>query len=193
MAHESSISFITGGVRSGKSSFAERMAMELAQSFNDSQLQYVAAMQPSDVEMKQRIRRHKEVRVQSGYNWKTREKPILIGELARTFKSNDIVLLDCLTTWLNNELFIVEDKWQDEQFQADLFEQMCQGIHAISLKVKALIIVSNEVFYESIQQNELVLIYSKLLGKLHQYIVTTAKQAFLVEAGIPILMKGEVQ
>ncbi len=193
MAHESSISFITGGVRSGKSSFAERMAMELAQSFNESQLQYIAAMQPSDAEMKQRISRHKEVRVQSGYCWKTWEKPILIGELARTFKSNDIVLLDCLTTWLNNELFIVEDKWQDEQFQADLFEQMCQGIHAISLKVKALIIVSNEVFYESIQQNELVLIYSKLLGKLHQYIVTTAKQAFLVEAGIPILMKGEVQ
>ena len=193
MAHESSISFITGGVRSGKSSFAERMAMELAQSFNESQLQYIAAMQPSDVEMKQRISRHKEVRVQSGYCWQTWEKPILIGELARTFKSNDIVLLDCLTTWLNNELFIVEDKWQDEQFQADLFEQMCQGIHAISLKVKALIIVSNEVFYESIQQNELVLIYSKLLGKLHQYIVTTAKQAFLVEAGIPILMKGEVQ
>ena len=46
MAHESSISFITGGVRSGKSSFAERMAMELAQSFNESQLHYIAAMQP---------------------------------------------------------------------------------------------------------------------------------------------------
>ena len=64
------------------------------------------------------------------------------------------------------------------------------GINAISLKVKAMIIVSNEVFYESIQQNELVLIYSKLLGKLHQYIVSNSKQAFLVETGIPILMKG---
>ena len=45
----------------GKSSFAERMAMELAQSSNESQLQYIAAMQPSDAEMKKRISRHKEV------------------------------------------------------------------------------------------------------------------------------------
>ena len=109
------------------------------------------------------------------------------------FKCNDIVLLDCLTTWLNNELFFVEDQWQDEQFQADLFEQMCQGIHAISRKVQTLIIVSNEVFMNQSSNNELVLIYRQLLGKLHQSIVKSAHQAFLVEAGIPILMKGEVR
>ena len=103
------------------------MAMELAQSFNESQLQYIAAMQPSDAEMKQRISRHKEVRVQSGFRWKTWEKPTSIGDFARNFNSHDIVLLDCLTTWLNNELFIVEEKWQDEQFHAELFEKMCRG------------------------------------------------------------------
>ena len=89
-------------------------------------------MQPSDSEMKKRISRHQEDRRQSGCHWKTWEQPVSIGKLASYFKGDDIVLLDCLTTWLNNELFFVEDKWQDEAFQAVLFEQMCQGIHAIS-------------------------------------------------------------
>ena len=120
-------------------------------------------MQSSDSEMQQRISRHQEDRRQSGCDWKTWEKPVSIGELASFFKHDDIVLLDCLTTWLNNELFFVEDKWQDESFQATLFDQMCQGINDIRLKVKGMIIVSNEVLHEPIQHNELVLIYSKLL------------------------------
>lgn len=193
MAHDSSIIFITGGVRSGKSHFAEKIATEFSRSFSGSQLHYIAAMQPSDSEMEQRISRHQEGRHQSECHWNTWEQPVSIGKLASFFKQDDIVLLDCLTTWLNNELFYVEDKWQDEQFQAALFEQMCQGISAISQKVKALIIVSNEVLYEPIGDNELVFIYRRLLGKLHQSIVTNAHQAFLVEAGIPVLMKGEVR
>ena len=107
------------------------------------------------------------------------------------FKQDDIVLLDCLTTWLNNELFFVEDQWQEDLFRADLFERICQGIKAISQRVRTLIIVSNEVFYEPIGDNDLVFHYSQLLGKLHQSIVASAHQAFLVEAGIPVLMKGE--
>ena len=191
MAHDSSIIFITGGVRSGKSHFAEAMAMELLRSSSGKQLHYIAAMQPSDSEMKQRISRHQEDRLQSGYQWKTWEQPVSLGELAPFFKQDDIVLLDCLTTWLNNELFFVEDRWQEAPFRADLFERMCQGIKAISQSVKMLIIVSNEVLYEPIGDNDLVFHYSQLLGKLHQSIVASAYQAFLVEAGIPVLMKGE--
>ena len=104
-------------------------------------------------------------------HWKTWEQPVSIGKLASNFKCDDIVLLDCLTTWLNNELFFVEDKWQDEAFQAALFEQMCQGIHAISGQVNTLIIVSNEVLNEPIGDNVFVIHYSPLLGKLHQSIV----------------------
>ena len=192
MAHDSSIIFITGGVRSGKSRFAEKMATELSKSSNRSMLHYIAAMQPSDSEMRQRIGLHQEERLQSGYRWQTWEKPVSIGELASIFKSDDIVLLDCLTTWLNNELFFVENKWQDERFQMALFEKMRSGIKSISQQVKALIIVSNEVLYEPIGNNDLVLIYSRMLGKLHQDLVGNAHQAFLVEAGIPVLMKGEV-
>jgi adenosylcobinamide kinase / adenosylcobinamide-phosphate guanylyltransferase len=192
MAHDSSIIFITGGVRSGKSRFAEKIAMERWQSSGSGHLHYIAAMQPSDSEMKKRISRHQEDRRQSGGHWKTWEQPVSIGKLASYFKGDEIVLLDCLTTWLNNELFFIEDKWQDEAFQAALFEQMCQGINAISGQVRSLIIVSNEVLNEPIGDNLFVIRYRRLLGKLHQAIVEGAHQVFLVEAGIPILMKGEV-
>ena len=192
MAHDSSIIFITGGVRSGKSRFAEKIAMERWQSLGSGHLHYIAAMQPSDFEMEKRIRRHKEDRRQSGHHWKTWEQPVSIGKLASYFKGDDIVLLDCLTTWLNNELFFVEDKWQDKAFQEALFEQMCQEINKISQQVHTLIIVSNEVLNEPIGDNGFVIRYRRLLGKLHQAIVEDAYQAFLVEAGLPILMKGEV-
>ena len=192
MAQDSSIIFITGGVRSGKSRFAEKIAMDRLQSSGSGQLHYIAAMQPSDSEMENRIRHHQEDRRQSGCYWKTWEQPVSIGRIASHFECDDIVLLDCLTTWLNNELFFVEGSWQDEAFQDVLFEQMCQGIRAISGRVHTLIIVSNEVLNEPIGDNLFVIRYRLLLGKLHQAIVKSAHQAFLVEAGIPIAMKGEV-
>ena len=85
MAHDSSIIFITGGVRSGKSQFAEKIAMERWQSSGSGQLHYIAAMQPSDSEMEKRISRHQEDRRQSGCQWKTWEQPISIGEIGFPF------------------------------------------------------------------------------------------------------------
>jgi adenosylcobinamide kinase / adenosylcobinamide-phosphate guanylyltransferase len=190
MAQDSSIIFITGGVRSGKSSFAEKMASEMWQSSICSQLHYIAAMQVTDSEMRNRIIRHQEDRVQSRLPWLTWEKPVSIGELAPLFQEGDIVLLDCLTTWLNNELFFQNEAWQDEPFRKQLFEKMLSGIDGISRQVKTLIIVSNEVLHEPLGSNELILVYNLLLGKLHQAIVSSARQAYSVESGIPLLMKG---
>lgn len=191
MAQHSSITFITGGVRSGKSTFAEKMASVSWKAENYGQLHYIAAMQPSDEEMKQRIEKHQEDRGRSGLNWKTWEKPTSISELAVNFSHEDVVLLDCLTTWLNNELFLKVDRWQDESFLRELYEKIWNEIEVISRKVKSFIIVSNEVLNEPLQTNDLVLIYSSLLGSLHQRIVAQSRQAYLVEAGIPILMKGD--
>lgn len=193
MAQHSSMILITGGVRSGKSSFAEKIAGEYSRKEPFGKLHYIAAMQPSDEEMKQRISVHQEDRLRSGFAWNTWEKPTSVGDLAQNFNCNDVVLLDCLTTWLNNELFFEEEGWQDDSFLKGLYGEMWNGIISISRKVKAFIIVSNEVLYEPIHGNHLVLIYSSLLGNLHQKIVAAAGQAYLVEAGIPILMKGDVE
>lgn len=191
MAQQSSIIFVSGGVRSGKSQLAEKLAAGIWQQAGIGGLHYIASMQGSDGEMKQRITRHQEDRRKSGLEWQTWEKPVSIGELAPSFAGNDVVLLDCLTTWLNNELFFSDNSFQDKGFLEHLFEQMLGGIGEISRRVKALIIVSNEVLNEPIGHNELILTYNKLLGRLHQAIVKDCREAYWVEMGIPVQMKGE--
>ena len=76
-------------------------------------------------------------------------------------------------------------KWQDERFREQLLEKMLQELDEISRRLSTLIIVSNEVLYEPIGSNELILVYNRLLGKLHQAIVKQSNGNFLVEYGIP--------
>ena len=192
MAQNSSFIFITGGVRSGKSTFAEKFAEASWKTNGSGQLHYLASMQPSDEEMKQRIHVHQKGRLDSGLQWNTWEKPTSIGDLAQHFSSQDVVLLDCLTTWLNNELFYQEDGWQDQAFVSQLFEKMWSNMMEVSQSVKTFIIVSNEVLNEPIANRDLVFTYRYLLGNLHQRIVGEAREAYLVETGIPIAMKGDV-
>jgi adenosylcobinamide kinase/adenosylcobinamide-phosphate guanylyltransferase len=188
MAEASSLIFITGGVRSGKSSFAEKMALEIV-SDAGGQLTYLATGVPSDSEMKERIEKHQLDREAGVYQWETVEQSVQIGKIAEGFTDKDIILLDCVTTLLNNELFSSEREW-DETFLEKVKENIVTGITDIKNRAKTLIVVSNEVLFESLCGNVLVIAYGRLLGQIHQHLVKEATQAFLVEAGIPIVMKG---
>lgn len=188
MAHVSSLIFITGGVRSGKSSFAERLALKIADE-TAGQLNYIATGVPSDSEMQERIEKHQLDREIGKYCWKTIERPTQIGDLADDFSSQDIILLDCVTTLLNNELFLLERMW-DEPFLEKVKDTIITGITSIKKKAKTMIVVSNEVLNEPLLGTEIVFLYGRMLGKIHQLLVKEADQAFLVEAGIPIIMKG---
>lgn len=187
---EGSLIFITGGVRSGKSSYAERTAARIAEK-TAGKLHYIAAGKASDSEMEARIRKHQDDRDKSGLGWTTWEKPSKLEEISGNFSNQDIILFDCLTTLLNNEFFRAEDLWQTRKFQESLSSEILRAIIEIRKKCSCLIIVSNEVLNEAIGENELVFIYAKILGKLHKEIVKLADEAFLVEAGIPIQMKGD--
>ncbi|MEH7178368.1 bifunctional adenosylcobinamide kinase/adenosylcobinamide-phosphate guanylyltransferase [Neobacillus vireti] len=180
--------FITGGVRSGKSSFAEKMAVDLALK-EGGNLNYLATGIASDQEMRERIGKHQQDRSIGESNWRTIEKPAHIGEIANMFGSQDIILLDCVTTLLNNELFAVNQQW-DASFLNEVKENIVTGINEIRNTGKVLLVVSNEVFHEHLAKNQLVFTYGKLLGQIHQQLVSAADQAYLVEMGVPILMKG---
>lgn len=180
---------ITGGVRSGKSRFAEKVAIGRAME-TGGQLHYIATGVASDDEMKKRITRHRMERAESSLSWKTWEQPVWIDALASSFCKKDIVLLDCVTTLLNNELFSVQGKWSKE-FLEEVFDRILTGIEMIEESCQELILVSNEVLYEPMKGNDLVVYYSQILGNLHQALVRKANTAFLVEAGIPIVMKGD--
>ncbi|QIZ07935.1 bifunctional adenosylcobinamide kinase/adenosylcobinamide-phosphate guanylyltransferase [Priestia megaterium] len=187
----SSLIFITGGVRSGKSSFAERKAVEIARK-TGCQLNYVATGVPSDQEMKERIEKHQLDRDSANYRWKTYEQSVQIGEIADDFHGEDVILLDCVTTLLNNELFSSEQAW-DEHFLETVKENVIRGITSIKNRARTIIVVSNEVLNEPFLGNEMVFSYGRLLGQIHQYLVKEAGLVFLVEAGIPIVMKGVTQ
>lgn len=189
MAKQSSLIFISGGVRSGKSSFAERLAANISNQKKGS-LHYIAAGQSSDPEMEERIARHQKDRSRSGLNWQTWEQPKDLKRLSNAFSSNDVVLLDCVTTLLNNEFFAVDREWEHPFYQNKVKESIFQGIQMISETCHTLIVVSNEVLNEPIGENALVFAYTRILGELHQLLVAEAKQAYLVEAGIPMQMKG---
>ncbi|MDQ0413299.1 bifunctional adenosylcobinamide kinase/adenosylcobinamide-phosphate guanylyltransferase [Mesobacillus stamsii] len=191
MAGESSLIFITGGVRSGKSRFAENLAGEWQAKYS-GQLHYVAAGQPSDQEMKERILRHQRDRELSGLHWRIWEIPRNLSQLSIVLTKNDIVLLDCLTTLLNNEFFHID--WQQEQVEVSkrIETKIINDLKQVAQQTRALIVVSNEVLGAAIPDEAMVFTYARILGKLHQAIVKEADFAYLVEAGVPMRRKGEV-
>ncbi|AZU61803.1 bifunctional adenosylcobinamide kinase/adenosylcobinamide-phosphate guanylyltransferase [Neobacillus mesonae] len=188
LLHNHSFLFVTGGVRSGKSSFAERLAEKIALE-TGGQLHYLATGVPSDPEMAARIEKHQQDRAAGKHCWRTVERSIQIGEIVDYFDENDIILMDCITTLLNNELFSTEQTW-DEAFLRHIKEELVTGVIKLKNRAKAVIAVSNEVLYEPLISSELVFTYGKLLGQIHQRLVKEADEVFLIEAGLPLEMKG---
>ncbi|WP_456279382.1 bifunctional adenosylcobinamide kinase/adenosylcobinamide-phosphate guanylyltransferase [Bacillus sp. AK128] len=171
--------FVSGGARSGKSTFAEQLVEQEA---NSGPLHYIATSKPTDSEMKDRIIHHQDRRTA---NWKTWEQPTSINELGRKFSDKDCILLDCLTIWTANELFkngVIQDG-------RSVYERILHSIQQFN-HVHLLVIVSNDLFSDEVPRDEGSFIYMKLLGSLHQEVVRIADCAYQVTHGIPTKMKG---
>ncbi|WP_285767996.1 bifunctional adenosylcobinamide kinase/adenosylcobinamide-phosphate guanylyltransferase [Peribacillus sp. SI8-4] len=180
--------FITGGVRSGKSRFAERKALEYAL-LTEGNLHYLACGRVSDAEMGERILRHQKDRQTSPIAWQTSEYATDITRVGAKVDSNSIILLDCLTTLLDNELF-GSGLPLEANFLHSIQAKIIGAIDELRQQSGCLIIVSNEVAQEPIFQKQLLHIYGRMLGTIHQTIVGEADEAYLVESGIPLKMKG---
>lgn len=104
--------FITGGVRSGKSHFAEQAALQHyeAQACTAKRLLYLASGIALDHEMEKRILRHQADRQAQPIQWLTVEAPYVISEVFETLQDGDVVLWDCVTTWLTNAFYEGYDK-----------------------------------------------------------------------------------
>jgi len=91
--------FVIGGCRSGKSSYA----LKLAEEMYGNKRAFIATCVPHDEEMETRIERHKQERSPS---WKTLETPVQIAEIIDAYSPKyDVILVDCLTLWISNLLF----------------------------------------------------------------------------------------
>ena len=172
------IIFITGGVRSGKSQFAQ----ELAQSFTGPKA-YLATAQPLDREMAERIRRHKRNRPK---DWQTLEEPLRVSEILREKGDNfGLILIDCLTLWISNGLMA---HWTEKKFlqEADRLCKVCRKTRC------SLIIVSNEVGLGIVPDNPSARMFRDLSGLIHQKISRQADEVYFMVAGLPIQIKKRI-
>ena len=175
------VTLVTGGSRSGKSSFAQRLAEERA----GSRL-FLATCPMTDPEMEVRILRHVQDRQKA--NWDTVEEPVDLAGRLRSNHRYATVLIDCLTLWINNLLYgamqeqvlIDEDRVQREA------EKLMEAARA---HPGAVIMVTNEVGLGIVPDNAAARLYRDLVGRCNQCIGRDADRVFLVTCGIPHQIK----
>ena len=167
--------FITGGARSGKSAFAEKLASSLA-----GRRAYLATAQALDPEMAARIEKHKKDRDTA---WDTYEEPIAVAELLKKLSGRyDVVLLDCLTLWLSNVMAHTDG----EEAVSSRSDELAIAIREFG---GACIIVSNEVGLGIVPDNPLARKFRDFAGMLNQKMAFFADEVYFTAAGIPMKIK----
>lgn len=182
--------FITGGVRSGKSHFAEKKVDEIANQQNRIRY-YIASGVAFDSEMKERIERHQIDRQQQ--QWITLEQPTNLAQLSTKIPNEAVVLWDCATTWLTNELYVEVDgkmHWQNESAFQTMLESTKSALRTIHERGIPLIIVSNEVLDEQGYASDEVAFYRQQLGLFHQWLVGESTTAIEMTYTVPYYWKG---
>lgn len=179
---------ILGGSGSGKSSYAEELAVSLARADSSSRealkKYYLATMQVSDREGRQKVERHRKLR--SGKGFFTIEQPRAIHlALAKTEPGKRMVLLECVSNLTANEMFAKEGVRPHMQ----VIEQVVSGIEKMKEETTHLIAVSSNVFEDGIVYDETTLEYIRAMGIIHQRLAAMADQVTEVVAGIPVVIK----
>lgn len=177
------IIFITGGVRSGKSAFAENYAIQRYQQDNKENLYYLASGVAFDEEMEARIKRHQQDRQSSIVKWKTID---IVDDIPTelTFSNRDVVLWDCITTWLSNVLYKTEqeeNRIQKIEQYVTMLKQKVLGWKEVGTQ---LIIVSNEVLDEPSSPYDDVNLYRRTLGDIHRWLVSISAKSYEVDHSI---------
>lgn len=187
------ICFITGGVRSGKSRYAEQRAIELARRKADGRLHYFATSAVYDGEMEQRVKKHQQQRQASGQNWQVWEQERNVHTLLDQVDKQDVVLLDCVTTLVSNELFYGweqgEERWRDSDYQRKIVAKLTAFFNRLAADYQAMI-VSNEVTSDLPAADEGTFVYQRILGQLHCGLVALADEAIELEWGLACWKKG---
>ncbi|MBQ6437380.1 MAG: bifunctional adenosylcobinamide kinase/adenosylcobinamide-phosphate guanylyltransferase [Bacteroidales bacterium] len=168
----SRIILITGGARSGKSSYAEKLALELA----DNPV-YLATSRIWDEEFRKRVERHQERR---GPQWTNVEEEKF---LSRHDFTGRVVLVDCLTLWATNFFYDL-----DSNIDAAL-EALKKEFDSLVSQDATFLLVTNEIGMGGTSENDLQRHFTDLQGWMNQYVASKADEVVLMVSGIPVKIR----
>lgn len=172
----SKVVLVTGGARSGKSRFAERLAEGFAPLRG-----YLATGEPGDAEMAKRIARHQGRR---GSDWRTVEEPLQVEQAIR---ANDdrfsVLLLDCVTLWMSNLLFRCEGGAAEALARVESFTGSFPSLQT------PLVIVTNEVGMGIVPEHPLARSFRDLAGEANEMIAAAADEVYVTISGLPLKLK----
>jgi adenosylcobinamide kinase/adenosylcobinamide-phosphate guanylyltransferase len=171
---------ILGGVRSGKSRYAQQLAERA------NRVTFLAtAERRDDEEMRKKIERH---RAERPTHWKTIEEPLHLAHLVRSAGADcDVLLIDCLTLFASNLLEAHEENPARAQAQID---DLCLALQSASC---AVILVSNEVGSGVVPAYALGRRFRDLIGEMNQRVAAVADSVLFMIAGLPLALKGSVR
>ena len=171
------ITFIVGGGRCGKS----RHALSLAQKYSGKRV-FIATAEALDDEMKARIHAHQQERDES---FVTIEEPLhLAGAIASVPADGKIVIIDCLTVWLGNLMYHIND-------DRELYKATRTVVDALAHLPCDVVVVSNEVGMGIVPENEMARKFRDIAGAVNQQIAAAANRVVLMVSGIAVTIKEE--
>ena len=189
----SQLCFVLGGVRSGKSAFAESRVALLNRTLDQSTL-YVATGLAIDDEMKERIRRHQESRPS---HWLTLEEPSKLAEkMAPRLLSPgssgavipSVVIIDSVDVWVANLLMEHQGETKSS-IEETVMAETHKLLRVVAESSQGFVIVSSEVGLSLVPPESLGRRFQDVLGMVNQKIAAAATEVFLVVAGLPNRIK----
>jgi adenosylcobinamide kinase / adenosylcobinamide-phosphate guanylyltransferase len=176
------IILITGGSRSGKSAYAQRLAESLP-----GPRAYLATCPVIDRETAERVKLHREAR--SASVWETIEEPVdLAGAIGRA-AGYRVLLVDCLTLWVNNLLYEAERR--REPFTEEATAVRCRELIAACRAFPGTVIfVTNELGMGIVPMDEATRRFRDCAGRMNQMIAAAAAEVTFIVSGIPLRLKG---
>lgn len=168
------IILITGGIKSGKSSFA----LKISDGYNKKL--FIATLEVIDSETEEKIKRHRQERKDS---FTTIEEPVqIVKVLENNIRNYDIILIDCINIWINNLMF----------YKINITEYVENFIDFLKMNnnVTNIIVVTNEVGQSIIPIDKSSRNFINFLGIINQKLAASADNVYLLVAGIPIKIKG---
>lgn len=164
---------VLGGARSGKTGFAERLAMRAG-----SKPAYLATAQALDAEMRDRVQSHK---AQRQGRFATIEEPLeLAAAILNAARTHDVILVDCLTLWITNLLMA-------DRNVAAAVEELLVTLNG--LQSARVVLVSNEVGLGIVPDNALGRKFRDAAGRLNQRVAARANSVLFMVAGLPLQVK----